>query len=74
MGANGLASLELQLDGALVGGTQSRASGQPVGSTTSLSSSGVINTGVVPGILTLVNDSGGPRDITGTNINIVKLQ
>ncbi|PFZ93240.1 hypothetical protein COL83_15360 [Bacillus wiedmannii] len=70
----GTAELEFQLNGTIVGGTQSRATNQTGGSTVSLSSGAVLSTGAAPNILTLVNNSGGVRTLTGTNINIVRIQ
>ncbi|MGE1043948.1 exosporium leader peptide-containing protein [Bacillus wiedmannii] len=70
----GTAELEFQLNGTLVGGTQSRATNQAGGSTVSLSSGAVLSTGAAPNILTLVNILGGVRTLTGTNINIVRIQ
>ncbi|MDF9504275.1 hypothetical protein P5808_24865 [Bacillus cereus] len=49
-------------------------SGLSPAATQSLSSQVVINTGADPNILTLNNTSGGARDITGANINIIKIQ
>ncbi|PFI75193.1 hypothetical protein COI83_30145 [Bacillus cereus] len=74
--AGGNAQLEFQLNGTLVSGTQSSVSGLgtlPTTASFSLSSGSVINTGAGPNILTLNNTSGGARNITGANINIVKL-
>ncbi|PGK33500.1 hypothetical protein CN907_25520 [Bacillus anthracis] len=70
----GTAELEFQLNGTIVSGTQSRATNQTSGSTVSLSSGAVLSTGAAPNILTLVNNSGGVRTLTGTNINIVRIQ
>ncbi|MGI8239629.1 hypothetical protein [Bacillus wiedmannii] len=77
IGSTGSAQLQLNLNGSLVGGIQASASGLGTlhaTATQSLSSQAVINTGAGPNILTLNNTSGGTRDITGANINIIKLQ
>ncbi|MEW4132068.1 hypothetical protein [Bacillus thuringiensis] len=70
---NRLASVQLQLGDVIFGGTQSRVTGQPVGSAATLISSAV-NTGAASAILMLVNDSDGFRNSATANINIVKLQ
>ncbi|PEA85701.1 hypothetical protein CON71_34270 [Bacillus thuringiensis] len=70
----GTAQLEFHLNGAIVPGTQTRATNQPSGSTTELSTGAILNTGAGPNILTLVNTAGGARDILGSNVNIIKLQ
>ncbi|WP_257149145.1 hypothetical protein [Bacillus cereus] len=70
---NRLASVQLQLSGVIFGGTQSRVTGQSVGSAATLISSAV-NIEAASAILTLVNDLDGFRNSTAVNINIVKLQ
>ncbi|PFZ89568.1 hypothetical protein COL83_21825 [Bacillus wiedmannii] len=70
----GTAALEFQLNGSLVLGTQTSATNQPASSTTSLSTGAILQTGAGPNVLTLVNVAGGSRAISGTNINIIKLQ
>ncbi|MGG0086229.1 collagen-like protein, partial [Bacillus anthracis] len=76
----GTSILQLNLDGALVGGTQSEfnlaglSPTFPVATRVSQSSDAVITTGAVPGVLTLVNASGHALDVEGTNINIVKIE
>lgn len=70
----GTAQLEFQLNGSLVLGTQASATNQPASSTTSLSSGAILTTGTDPNVLTLVNSAGGSRAISGTNVNIIKLQ
>ncbi len=75
----GTSILELQLNGGILGGTQSEfnlvglSPTFPVSTRVSQSSSAVINTGAGANILTLVNTSGHALDVEGTNINIVKL-
>ncbi|PGK31775.1 hypothetical protein CN907_26950 [Bacillus anthracis] len=70
--SGGVADVQLQLNGILVGGTDSRAIGTP-GDATVLTSSAVINTGAGPSILTLNNLSGQPLTLEGVNVNIIKL-
>ncbi|WP_165365635.1 collagen-like repeat preface domain-containing protein [Bacillus albus] len=76
----GTSILELDLDGTLVGGTQSEfnlaglSPTFPVATRVSQSSDAVITTGAAPGVLTLVNVSGHALDVEGTNINIVKIE
>ncbi|EEK53185.1 hypothetical protein ACU82A_01540 [Bacillus cereus] len=70
----GTAQLEFQLNGAIVPGTQSRATSQPSGSMTVLTSGAILTTGADPNVLTLVNTAGGARNILGANVNIIKLQ
>ncbi|MGR6008327.1 hypothetical protein ACT7CZ_05445 [Bacillus cereus] len=55
----GTAQLEFQLNGAIVPGTQSRATSQPSGSMTVLTSGAILTTGADPNVLTLVNTAGG---------------
>ncbi|MDI6680117.1 collagen-like protein, partial [Bacillus wiedmannii] len=76
----GTSILQFELDGALVGGTQSEfnlaglSANFPVATRVSQSSDAVINTGAAPGVLTLTNASGHALDVEGTNINIVKIE
>ncbi|PGR85446.1 hypothetical protein, partial [Bacillus thuringiensis] len=76
----GTSILQFELDGALVGGTQSEfnlaglSPTFPVATRVSQSSDAVITTGPAPGVLTLVNASGHDLNVEGTNINIVKIE
>ncbi|MGE1043943.1 collagen-like repeat preface domain-containing protein [Bacillus wiedmannii] len=76
----GTSILQFELDGALVGGTQSEfnlaglSPTFPVTTRVSQSSDAVINTGAAPGVLTLTNASGHDLNVEGTNINIVKIE
>ncbi|MDF9507701.1 collagen-like repeat preface domain-containing protein [Bacillus cereus] len=76
----GTSILQFELDGSLVGGTQSEfnlaglSANFPVATRVSQSSDAVINTGAAPGVLTLVNASGHALNVEGTNINIVKIE
>ncbi|PFI81508.1 hypothetical protein COI83_14115 [Bacillus cereus] len=76
----GTSILQFELDGVLVGGTQSEfnlaglSPTFPVATRVSQSSDAVITTGAAPGVLTLVNASGHALDVEGTNINIVKIE
>lgn len=76
----GTSLVQFNLDGTLVGGTQSEynlaglSPTFPVSTRVSQSSDAVITTGAVPSVLTLVNVSGHALDFEGTNINIVKIQ
>ncbi|PFZ91317.1 hypothetical protein COL83_17865 [Bacillus wiedmannii] len=77
----GTAILQLELNGALLNGTQSEvnlsqtATNFPPDFTRlSLSSGAVFNTGAGANTLTLVNASGHAVDVEGANINIIKLQ
>ncbi|HDR6271878.1 TPA: collagen-like repeat preface domain-containing protein [Bacillus cereus] len=76
----GTSILQFELDGSLVGGTQSEfnlaglSANFPVATRISQSSDAVINTGAAPSVLTLVNASGHALNVEGTNINIVKIE
>ncbi|PFZ91316.1 hypothetical protein COL83_17870 [Bacillus wiedmannii] len=76
----GTSILQFELDGSLVGGTQSEfnlaglSANFPVATRVSQSSDAVITTGAAPGVLTLVNASGHALNVEGTNINIVKIE
>jgi len=76
----GSAILQFNLNGSLVGGTQSEFSNLqslnlPASSRFSLSSAAVFNTpGGAPSVLTLSNASGHPITVEGANVNIIKLE
>ncbi|MES5955692.1 collagen-like protein [Bacillus fungorum] len=70
--SDGFVQVQFELNGSLVGGTQSRATETP-GDNVPLTSSAIINTGAGSSVLELVNTSGQAIDLTGTNVNIIKL-
>ncbi|PGK29020.1 hypothetical protein CN907_27830, partial [Bacillus anthracis] len=70
----GTAQLQFNLNGTIVPGTQTSATNQPANSTVDLSSGAILVTGAGTNVLTLVNTAPGSRNITGANVNIIKLQ